>query len=752
VTGRGGKAAEPAAYPGLLAKLMGAVRPEFRGTVLMFDPRDPVFGAPPCRVDGCERPVRTHGMCDGHAHRWKNAGRPDLEGFAAATDPRMRGYRTLEACRVPGCGYGRFTRGLCNRHARRWKRAGRPGVEQWAAVAAPAGLRGVTPACCQLPACELWAQPGAALCVQHGDRWARRGRPDIAEFARICHDGPVLASERLDLHALGPQLRLEIQYVVQCRRDEQRIKIKPELLHGIVGFLAGSGVGSLLDWPEPTWRQRLQDAGMRGRPRHLLIRARRQVEDLACGLGWDVEYPREVWRLRTLGAQGGSQVNLSFAGIRQPWLQDLAKRWARWRLSSGLSATTVTAEVRVLTRFARFLAGPAAGVGGLGQLDRALLERYLADLRTEYAGNDIHNNHVGSLNAFLTAIRQHGWDDSLPANAMFFPEDFAKPAQKLPRALAEHVMAQIEHPGNLARFTDPAYRLVTLILIRCGLRLTDAVRLPYDCLAYDADGAPYLRYFNHKMKREALVPIDAELHQQVRDQQQRVLHVHPAGVPVLFPRRTANVDGSRPLGGGGYRLALDQWLADCDIRDEHGHPVHLTPHQWRHTLGTRLINRDVPQEVVRKILDHDSAAMTAHYARLSDTTVRRHWEQARKVNARGEEVTLDAGGPLADAAWAKQQLSRATQALPNGYCGLPPQQSCPHANSCLTCPVFVTTAEFLPQHRQQHQQTLQIISAAEARGQQRLAEMNRQVAGNLEKIITSLEGQPGRQEAAADAC
>jgi hypothetical protein len=30
--------------------------------------------------------------------------------------------------------------------------------------------------------------------------------------------------------------------------------------------------------------------------------------------------------------------------------------------------------------------------------------------------------------------------------------------------------------------------------------------------------------------------------------------------------------------------------------------------------------------------------------------------------------------------------------------------------------------------------------------------MNRQVAGNLEKIITSLEDQPGRQGAPADAC
>ncbi len=132
--------------------------------------------------------------------------------------------------------------------------------------------------------------------------------------------------------------------------------------------------------------------------------------------------------------------------------------------------------------------------------------------------------------------------------------------------------------------------------------------------------------------------------------------------------------------------------------------------------------------------------MTAHYARLSDTTIRRHWDNARKVNATGEDVTLDPDGPLAGAAWAKQRVGRATQALPNGYCGLPIQQSCPHANACLApCPVFVTTAEFLPQHRAQHRATLQIITAAEARGQTRVAEMNRQVATSLQSIITSLE-------------
>jgi len=138
--------------------------------------------------------------------------------------------------------------------------------------------------------------------------------------------------------------------------------------------------------------------------------------------------------------------------------------------------------------------------------------------------------------------------------------------------------------------------------------------------------------------------------------------------------------------------------------------------------------------------------------RLSDKTVRAHWEKARKVNAQGQPVQIRPDGPLGDAAWAKQRLSRATQALPNGYCELPMVRTCPHANSCLTCPMFLTAAEFLPQHYAQRQQALQIITAAEANGQARVAEMNKQVAVNLDKIIATLEsGEDDSGKAAGDA-
>ncbi len=66
--------------------------------------------------------------------------------------------------------------------------------------------------------------------------------------------------------------------------------------------------------------------------------------------------------------------------------------------------------------------------------------------------------------------------------------------------------------------------------------------------------------------------------------------------------------------------------------------------------------------------------------------------------------------------------------------------------------MFVTSAEFLPQHHAQRQQTMQIITAAEANGQARVAEMNKQVAANLDKIITALDaGDAGGKEASAGA-
>jgi integrase len=635
------------------------------------------------------------------------------------------------------------------KHRDRWNRAGNPDLATWDAPdLAPSGTAAAQ---CRLPFCSLWAAgPTKLFCVGHDDRWQRHGRPDPDRFITDCE---LVGTACIDLRELAPQLRLEIQYALQCRRDARSRTAAPRLVMPAVRLVKALGIASLLELSEEQWRRR--DGGRGDESVLFLLDAREALETLRDGIGWETEYPRDVWRLHKLpditvpAGRPCPRARMRFDRITQPWLRDPGKRWTRLRLTSGLSIGAARAGVDALICFGTFLT--LVGVDALAEVDRPLLERYLAHVMSQRGGHGMKKTRIGALNLFLQNIRQHGWDDSLPGTAALYVGDIPPIPEQVDRRLAEYVMTQIESPANLDRWPDPAGRLITLILTRCGLRISSALALDFDCLLHDGQGAPYLRYFNTKMRREAAVPIDEELEAAVREQQRRDLDRWEDGTPCLFPRQRANVSGTIPLPDGTYRRMLGRWLETCEIRDEHGRPVHLTPHQWRHTFACRLINRDVPQEVVRVLLDHDSHKMTSHYAKITDQTVRRHWEQATRVNIKGERITLDPDGALGQAQWAKTRYGIATQTLPNGYCGLPVQKTCPHANACLTCPVFVTGPEFLPELREQHTRTLTLIDNAKGCGHIRIAEMNQQVADNLGRMISQLEERPDEREEAANA-
>ena len=153
-----------------------------------------------------------------------------------------------------------------------------------------------------------------------------------------------------------------------------------------------------------------------------------------------------------------------------------------------------------------------------------------------------------------------------------------------------------------------------------------------------------------------------------------------------------------------------------------------------------MINRDVPLEVIRRMLDHGSLQMTEVYSRLSDAKLREHIDNFHeRINRRGEKVTLTTGGVLGEAAWTKERLARARQALPNGYCGLPLQQRCPHPNACLSCESFLTDLTFLDLHREHLARVEVQPEKASENGWQRVTESNDSDRVNLINIIDGLK-------------
>ncbi|WEH37851.1 tyrosine-type recombinase/integrase (plasmid) [Streptomyces sp. AM 4-1-1] len=128
---------------------------------------------------------------------------------------------------------------------------------------------------------------------------------------------------------------------------------------------------------------------------------------------------------------------------------------------------------------------------------------------------------------------------------------------------------------------------------------------------------------------------------EIAAQQKRVQARFPAGSRFLFPGWVANLNDSKAVSDSWCREQMETWLERIRLIDEHGGPARVTFHQFCHTLGTRLINANVPQHIVQQLLDHMLPQMTAIYARLHQKTLREHWEKSLKVNTEGEAVALD---------------------------------------------------------------------------------------------------------------
>ena len=153
-----------------------------------------------------------------------------------------------------------------------------------------------------------------------------------------------------------------------------------------------------------------------------------------------------------------------------------------------------------------------------------------------------------------------------------------------------------------------------------------------------------------------------------------------------------------------------------------------------------MVNDGVSLMVIQKVLDHGSMEMTAHYARLHDQTLKREvmrWHE--RVNRRGERIALPTAGPLEEAVWMKERIARARQALPNGYCGLPLVQTCPHPNACLSCDSFLTDGSFRAVHEQQKGENDQLLKTARENNSVRLIEVLQRDGQSLQHILDGLD-------------
>lgn len=443
------------------------------------------------------------------------------------------------------------------------------------------------------------------------------------------------------------------------------------------------------------------------------------------------EQEKDIWDLRRLSMLHNPTLSagpLNFLHIKQPWLRAAAKSFLAYCLPIYAEGTCRT-RLQSLVCFSEFLVTDTPRATERSII-RPLLLRYLSYLPKRVC-TGTRKNHVINLRTFLEMAHRERWL-TVGAERLIHDEEVPQPMKRQPRYIPSTVLDQLnEHIHEL----KPAWMRKVLILQECGMRINELLQLPLDCLSQDARGVFYLRYLQGKVRRENAIPVSQEIARVVQEQQE-VVRGRTKPSSLLFPS-----ERGRPIRQASFTQVINQLAYRHKIKDATGKLFRFQSHQFRHTVGTRMINLGVPHHIIQRYLGHKGPEMTSRYAHIHDSTMREKLSEyltGTLVDITGKKVGEDTANDTAELQWFTRNVL--AQALTNGYCAIPTVAGpCPHPNACLNCAHFRTDITFLGVHQSELRETERVIAKADANGWVRQSEMNQQKRANLVQIITSLE-------------
>ena len=571
---------------------------------------------------------------------------------------------------------------------------------------------------------------------------------------------------------------------------------------------------SLMDLPARTWLQQIPLAVHRRRGKLPAPSSVTQMRQVLLRFLWllDLAYDTRPWWQREswhpvedpripvrehepLGRQA-----IHFHRITAPWLRRGAQWHGKVALETGLLRwSTLNQRVFALTVLDAFLAG--CGITE-PRLDadparvRQLMQDFLGHVRASRAtrgptkGQRVSAAHAKTVlvhaEQFYLFMHDHqdtaaaatgepGWAGLGAGHAGFYRNrELPRPARRDPAldiiedtAMAE-IMAGIGQLGEPSGggLGDPQAMRIMMLQARLGRRINEILMLdphPLLPLAAGPAAAPEpgamtarLRYQQTKIDGAPdTILVDAEVVAIIRAQQQWAAtwlreRAAPGARPrYLFLGLLFNRNADRPYVAATLHRVLTELARRLDIRDSAGRLVDFRrTHRFRHTRATSLLNAGVPIHVVQRYLGHLSPAMTMHYAQTLAETHEAEFLRYRKLTADGRDLEIGARD-LYDMLQLDQRTDRI---LPNGWCLLPPRQSCDRGNACLTCDKFATDATFLPELRAQKDRTLALIDTRQAAFTARTGapmtpgnvwlQGRQREAAALDAIITTLEARP----------
>jgi integrase len=349
---------------------------------------------------------------------------------------------------------------------------------------------------------------------------------------------------------------------------------------------------------------------------------------------------------------------------------------------------------------------------------------------------------LSCLKLFFQYAADSAWPDC-PPRPLLLHADILKRPQRVPRFIPEDELARLM---DAVRALEDIYQRAALLIARwSGARRGEISRLRFDCLDSYPDGTPRLHIPVGKTNRERMIPLNEEAAQAIRELrahrqiQERGFRDTRTGVVTryLFVKR-----GQRLLMEALFNIPLTKACQQAGLLDERGKAT-ITPHRFRHTVGTQLAERGARLHTIMRVLGHESPQMSMVYATISDKEVLKDYQA---VLAPGATIA----GPFAEALhnntlaqsavdWLKTNFFKTELEL--GRCLRLPEEGPCECDLYLTCSKFVTTPEYAPQLRRRRQVELELIEDAIAHGWQREVERHQCTVRRLEDLLADL-GEP----------
>lgn len=281
-----------------------------------------------------------------------------------------------------------------------------------------------------------------------------------------------------------------------------------------------------------------------------------------------------------------------------------------------LSVDTLKAYRIDLTQFSAFAQGAV--------VDKALLGRYVAYLNQCFAPRSVKRK-LASVRAFYSALEENESVSDNPFHRFRLHISYPK---ELPRtiptgtveALLQRVYAQYRDSGSRWLLRDA---LVLELLFSTGMRVSELCNLTPETFQVWGGGLRLL--IRGKGRKERALQIATP---EIMSLAERYLEMFGKEIgqrgTILLNRR------GRPLSTQGVRQLLARHMKEAAVGG------HITPHMFRHTFATALLDAGVDIRYIQSLLGHSSISTTEIYThvatgRQSMILAQRHPRNGMKV-------------------------------------------------------------------------------------------------------------------------